>query len=142
MTHAHLPGAPRRPITPPIVGTFYCLAGLVCAAAGASLLLPRGAFVWMWSIKPAAYRQLLAMAPWSGLGFCLLSMAMALTSIGCFKRKRWGWVSAVAIFAINGLADAARLVGGEVFEGFIGVIAASVILYLLSRPRVRLAFDG
>ncbi|MFZ2029964.1 MAG: hypothetical protein WAU68_06640 [Vitreimonas sp.] len=77
----------------------------------------------MWAIKPAAYRQLLVMAPWSGLGFCLLAMAMALTSVGCFRRKRWGWTLAVAIFAINGLADATRFLAGEVFEGLIGVLA-------------------
>lgn len=123
------------------MGAFYSLASLICAAAGASLLLPRGVFDWMWAIKPAAYRQLLVMAPWSGLEFCLLAMAMALTSVGCFKRKRWGCVLAVAIFAINGLADATRLAGGEVLEGLIGVIAASAILYVLSRPKIRRAFE-
>lgn len=96
----------------------------------------------MWRGKPAAYQQLLSMAPWSGGGFCLLAMAMALTSVGCFQRKRWGWMLAVAIFAINGLADAARLLAGEVLEGLIGVIAAGAILYSLSRPRVRAAFGN
>src|SRR5678809_1270988 len=107
----------RRPITPRIVGAFYCMASLICAAAGASILMPRGTFDWMWAIKPGAYEQLRAVAPWSGLGFCLLALAMALTSIGCFQRKRWGWLLAVAIFAINGLTDAARLFAGEVLEG-------------------------
>lgn len=131
----------RRPVTPMIVGVFYFSASLICAAAGLSLLLPRGAFDWMWAIKPAAYQQLLVMAPWSGIGFCLLAMAMALTSVGCFRRKPWGWVLAVAIFAINGLADASRVLAGEVLEGLIGVIAAGAILYLLSRPRIRRAFE-
>ncbi len=138
---AELPIAPHRPIAPLIVGAFYSLASLICVTAGASLLLPRGAFDWMWAIKPAAYRQLLAMAPWSGLGFCLLAVAMTVTAIGCFKRKRWGWVLSVAIFATNGLADAARLLAGEVLEGLIGVIAAGAIVYVLSRPRIRSAFE-
>ena len=73
----------RRPITPMIVGAFYFLASLICAAAGLSLLLPRGGFDWMWAIKPTAYQQL---------------------------------------FAINGLADASRVLAGEVLEGLIGVI--------------------
>ena len=133
---------PRRwPITPLIVGAFYCLASSICAAARASLLLPRGVFDWMWAVKPAAYQQLLTMAPWTGLGFCLLAVAIAFTSVGCFRAKGWGWTLAVAIFAINGLADAARLFAGEVLEGLIGVIAAGAILFALSRPKVRGAFE-
>jgi hypothetical protein len=93
----------------------------------------------MWRIKPAAHQQLLAMAPWTGIGFCLLAIAMALTSVGCFRRKRWGWT--LAIFAINGLADGTRLLSGEVLEGLVGVIAAGAILYALSRPNVRRAFE-
>lgn len=130
----------RRPITPMIVGSFYSLASLVCASAGISLLLPRGAFDWMWAIKPAAYERLRAMAPWSGLGFCLLALAMAITAVGCFRRRRWGWLLAVAIFTINGLADAARLIAGDVLEGLIGTVAAGAIVYALLRPNVRGAF--
>ena len=132
---------PRRPITPMVVGAFYLLASLICAAAGVSLLLPRGGFDWMWTIKPAAYNQLLAMGPWSGIGFCLLAMAMALTSVGGLRRKRWGWLLAVAIFATNGIADAARLLAGEVLEGLIGVIVAGAILYVLSRRQIRRTFE-
>jgi len=68
-------------------------------------------------------------------------MAMALTSVGCFQRKRWGWLLAVEIFATNGLAGAARLLAGEVVEGHIGVIAAGAILYVLSRLKIRRAFE-
>ncbi len=131
----------RRSITPTIVGVFYALATLICATAGVSLLEPSGAFAWIWSIKPTAYQQLLAMTPWTGIGFCLLAIAMALTALGCLRRKRWGLTLAVAIFAINGLADAARLFAGEVLEGLIGVLAVAAILYGLSRPSVRLAFN-
>ena len=66
---------------------------------------------------------------------------MALTSVGCFRRKRWGWLLAVAIFALNGLADAVRLLTGAVLEGLIGVIAAGAILYVLSRPKIKRAFE-
>ncbi|MCC6789100.1 MAG: hypothetical protein IT547_14795 [Hyphomonadaceae bacterium] len=71
----------------------------------------------------------------------MLAMAMALTSVGCFQRKRWGWLLAVEIFATNGLAGAARLLAGEVVEGHIGVIAAGAILYVLSRLKIRRAFE-
>ena len=133
---------PRSPITPIVVGAFYFLASLICAAAGVSLLLPRGALDWMWAIKLAAYEQLRVIAPLTGFGFCLLAVAMALTSVGCFRRKRWGWMLAVVIFSINGLTDAARLFAGDVLEGLVGVVAAGAIVYGLSRPRVRRSFDG
>ena len=136
-----LPIPRRHSITPAVLGAFYRLASVICAAAGISLLLPRGVLDWMWTIKPAAYQQLLAMAPWTGIGFCLLATLMALTSVGCFRRKRCGWMLAVAIFAINGLADGARLLAGEVLEGLAGVIAVGAILYALSRQNVRAAFE-
>lgn len=141
MVQAAKPIRPRRPITPLIVGGFYFLACAICSAAAASLLLPGPAFEWMWAIKRPAYQQLLAMAPWSGFGFAALAIAMALTSVGCFQAKRWGWVMAVAIFAVNGVADGARLFAGEVLEGLIGVVTAGAILYALSRPKMRDAFD-
>ena len=60
----------------------------------------------------------------SGIG---LAMARAFAKAG-------------ANVVINGFGDAAQLVMGRILEGGIGVAAAGVILFCLSRPRVRGGF--
>lgn len=97
---------------------------------------PRGACDWMWAIKPFAYLTLRAIAPWGGIGFLLLAAAMSLTAFGGLQHRRWGWTLAVAIFVVNALADAARLIAGDVLEGLIGTLAAGAIVYALLRPNV------
>src|SRR5215213_2391167 len=109
--------AERKTVVPATLSWFFALAACLCLAAGISILAPDTPLRAMWAIKPTEYGQLLDLAPWSGSGFLLLSAAMAATSWGVIRRKRWGWASAIAIFAINGAGDAARLLMGNVVEG-------------------------
>jgi len=77
---------------------------------------------------------------WLGPAFLTLAIVMVSASIGCFRRHIWGWWLAVAIFVVNGLSDVAQIFMGHFLEGGIGVAAAGVILFYLSRPNVRGAF--
>lgn len=127
----------RRPVTPIAAGLFFAMATVLTAAAGVSLLTPHGPLDVMWRIKPRDHETLLAMGPLVGFGFCGLSIAMAAASFGCFARLRWGWGLALAIFIVNGLADAARIPFGSPWEGIFGVTVVAVIVWWLTRPRVR-----
>ncbi|MEP6967010.1 MAG: hypothetical protein ABI906_02915 [Pseudomonadota bacterium] len=122
------------------MGLFFALAMVLTAAAGASLLSPNGPLDVMWRLKPSEHAILLRMGPLVGIGFIGLSAAMMATSVGCFARRRWGWGLAVAIFVVNGLADAARVLGGAPVEGALGVTVATLIVWWLTRPRVRRLF--
>lgn len=132
---------PLKPLAPKVLGLFFALATFICLTAGISLLWPETPLSGIWAIKPREYRELLALAPWSGLGFTILAVLMATTSFATFQRTKWGWRLAIVIFAVNGAADAARLVMGDVFEGAIGVVVAGAILVVLSRSSVRSVFD-
>jgi uncharacterized membrane protein YccC len=77
---------------------------------------------------------------WLGPAFLMLAIVMVSASIGCFRRRIWGWWLAVAIFLVNGLSDVAQIFMGHFLDGGIGVAAAGVILFYLSRPHVRGAF--
>jgi hypothetical protein len=94
----------------------------------------------MWRIKPAEYARLLTMGLWPALGFLLLSPLMAAASVGLFRRRRWAWWLAVVIFAVNATADALRGASGAYIEGAIGVAATVLVLWWLTRPRVRALF--
>ena len=132
----------RQPLTPRLLGLFFAFATLMCGLAGATLLNPGGALDGIWQIKPDEHRQLLAMGPKVGLGFLALAFVMLLASIGTFRRRRWAWPLALAIFTVNALGDAARIPMGAAAEGLIGIAATGLILWWLTRPKVRGQFDS
>ena len=105
-----------------------------------ALLAPGSAFEEVWGLYPARRSLLMPYRAWLAPGFLLLAIAMALASIGCFRRRRWGWRLAVAIFVVNGLGDLAQLLFGHFLEGGIGVAVAGAILCYLSRPATRSLF--
>lgn len=109
--------------------------------AGTSLLSPGGALDGIWRIKPDEHRQLLALGPAVGAGFLGLALVMLLASYGAFRRRRWAWPLALAIFAANALGDAARIPFGAAVEGLVGIAATGAILFWLTRPKVRGQFD-
>ena len=124
-----------------MLGLFFAFATAMCTLAGLSLLTPSGPLDAIWRWKPDEHARLLALGPAVGAGFLLLALAMAAACYGAFARKRWGLRLAMAIFAVNALADAARMPFGGMWEGLIGLVVTAAILWWLSRARVRRSFD-
>jgi len=95
----------------------------------------------IWRLYPARRASLMPYHDWLGPGFLMLAVVMVAASIGCFRQREWGWWLTVAIFAANGLSDAAQIVLGHFLEGGVGVAVAGAILFYLTRPKVRGLFD-
>jgi hypothetical protein len=129
-----------RPLTPVLLTVFFLFGTVMTALAGASLLMP-GALNWIWLRKPEEHRLLAALGPLVATGFIGLSVLMALTAYGVWRRRRWGWALAAIIFAVNGLSDLARAVTGSLWEGLLGAAIAALILWWLFRPSVRELFS-
>jgi hypothetical protein len=123
-----------------ILGAFFALATAILVAVGVALLFPGSMMDGIWSLYPARRGLLIPYHAWLGPAFLVLALAMAAASVGCFRRRRWGWRLAIAIFAINGLGDVMQLLTGRILEGATGVAAAGAILFYLYRPKVRDAF--
>ena len=126
--------------TPQILGTFFALATIILLCAGMALVWPGAFFDAIWDLAPSREAQLMPWRTIAGPGFLGLAVIMAVASIGCFGAKQWGWGLAVIIFSINGLGDLVQIFLGRVTEGLVGVAAAAIILYWLSRMNVRAAF--
>jgi len=94
----------------------------------------------IWKLYPARRAVLMPYRGWLGPAFLTLAIVMASASIGCFRRRIWGWWLAVVIFLINGLSDAGQILIGHFLEGSIGVAVAGVLVFYLSRPHVRGVF--
>jgi hypothetical protein len=121
--------------------SFFLAATLMCAVAGITVLFPDTPLSVIWQIKPDAFAQLVALWPWSGIGFLLLSGFMGAAAWGCLRRRLWGWRMALAIFAANGLGDLGQIFAGRTLEGTLGVAVVLVTVFWLTRPKVRAAFQ-
>ncbi len=126
--------------TPFLLGLFFGFAALVTLGVGTALLWPDSVAQVLWSLYEARRALLMPYRAWLGPGFVLLGLVMTAASFGCFARRPWGRWLACAIFAVNGLSDIVQLAAGNVAEGAVGVTAAGLLLYWLTRPPVKDAF--
>jgi hypothetical protein len=66
----------------------------------------------VWRLNPHAYRHLAPLGKFVGIPFLVLSALLALTAVGWFKRRFWGWLLAVAVIATQVLGDVVRIASG------------------------------
>jgi hypothetical protein len=121
----------------------FLFFGATMAGLAATTLLWRGTVLdRAWTLNPTAYRQLSPLGSKVGILFLILSAALAVSGIGWFRHRLWGWRLAVAIIATQVLGDIINLVRGDWLRGATGVmIAGALLLYLLS-SRIRAEFSG
>jgi hypothetical protein len=129
----------RRSLGVFLIALFFAIATCILLGVGTALLLPGSKLEVIWKLYPARRAVLMPYRVWLGPGFLILAIVMASASIGCFRRRIWGWWLAVDIF-FNGLSDAGQILIGHFLEGGVGVAVAGVIRFYLSRPHVRGAF--
>ena len=126
--------------TPILLGVFFALATLILVSVSTALFFPGSAAEVVWKAYEARRAMLIPYRVWLAPGFLALAAVMAAASFGCFSRRNWGRHLAIAIFAVNGAGDVVQLFIGHILEGTIGVTAAGLLIYWLSRPSVKEAF--
>lgn len=94
----------------------------------------------MWLLNPRAYNQLAPFGKAAGIAFQLLATALAISAVGWFQRRLWGWRLAVAIIATQVLGDLVNIFLGHVVKGAIGVVIAGALLLYLLRADMKAAF--
>jgi hypothetical protein len=85
-------------------GDFFAVAAGVLAGVGVALQFPGSAMDATWNLRPARRTLLMPYRVWLGPGFLAVAVAivMLFACIGCFVHRKWGWLLAVAIIAVNG----------------------------------------
>lgn len=79
--------------------------------------------------------------PWSIALDVLVGLAMLYVAWGLFVLRSWAWVVTLGIQAINGLFAIVALVNApRAVAPWIAVAIAGVVIFYLTRPRVRMAF--
>ncbi len=122
------------------IGIFLFFGAVMASLAGITLLSRGTVLEWMWTLNPAAHKQLVPFGPAAGILFLLRGAALAVAGAGWFKRRLWGWRLAVAIIATQVLGDLVNALRGEVVKGAIGFTIAGALLFYVLRSEVRATF--
>jgi hypothetical protein len=122
------------------VAAFLFFGAAMASLAATTLIFPGTFLDRAWRLNPVAYAQLSPLGPPIGIGFSLLAVALAAAAIGWLRRRRWGWVLAVIIIAIQIVGDVANLLRGDVLKGSVGVAIAGALLFYMTCREVRVAF--
>ena len=130
-----------RPLGVTALSIFFCVATLITTIAAVSLFFANGFLEPIWRLNPRGRASLGAFGIWAVLLFSLVGLACAIAALGLWRKRRWGYFTAIAVLSINLLGDLINVVSGNEPRAIIGVpIAALIIIYLL-RPKVRTFFS-
>jgi NADH:ubiquinone oxidoreductase subunit 2 (subunit N) len=126
-----------KPIGFYLTGIFLSLAALLLLVAGITLVWPGTPMDAIWLVNEKSHVELTAYALSIGILFLILSQVFVLTARGWFKQRKWGWLSTIGIFAANIAGDMVRLVSGDFAGGLMGIAIAGLIIFYLTRPRIK-----
>ncbi|HEX3809436.1 MAG TPA: hypothetical protein VH000_09775 [Rhizomicrobium sp.] len=124
-----------------LIAVFFAIATAILLVTGVALLWPGTFLDQIWHLNESRRALLMPYRIFLAPRFIIMALPMALASVGCFLRRRWGWWLTLAIFLVNGLGNAAQLFVGHIMEGMIGVGVAALLIAFLLRPRVRAIFS-
>jgi hypothetical protein len=131
--------APPRALT--AIGIFLIFATCMASLAAITLTFPGTPLDLAWNLNARAYTDLKPLGPIIGIPFSLLALSLGMSAIGWFRRRRWGWLLATIIIAIQIPGDIINAATGHLIQGLIGAIIASALLFYLLRRSVRCAFS-
>jgi len=127
---------PRAFVVVALAG-FFVFGCAVSSLALASLLLPSSPLRYIWRINPRALEAFGSMGSWAYLMLVVIAAVCALSAVGVWRRRRWGYALAIAILAANMVGDAANAVFGNEHRAAAGVLIVGVLLVYLTRSKVR-----
>jgi hypothetical protein len=119
------------------IGVFFLFGAIMAAFAAATLLKPGTVLDRLWALNKTGHSQLLSLGKGAGIGFAVLSALLCAAAVGWFRRRYWGWVLGTTIIAINAAGDLVNGVMGERLKGAVGVAIAGLLLFYMTRSRVR-----
>jgi hypothetical protein len=131
---------PPKPAALAAIGVFLFFGATMATLAAVTLLWRGTVLDRIWTLNPAAYRELAPLGRGVGILFLVLAIALAAAFFGWSKRRLWGWRLAVAIVITQILGDVINCLRGDWSRGGIGVFVAGGLLLFISRPSLKKVF--
>jgi uncharacterized membrane protein (DUF2068 family) len=130
----------KRPIGITALSVFSLVGAIVAGVAAFSLAFPGSRLESMWQLNPRGQQAFERMHSWAVVLLVGVSGASAITGIGLWRLRRWGYALAVAGFSVHLIGDILSVVSGAEPRAIVGVPIVVGLLVYLSRPHVRSAF--
>jgi uncharacterized membrane protein (DUF2068 family) len=127
----------NRPGGVTALSIFFLAGALISLTASISLLFPNSFLLPIWRLNPRAQVAFASIGWWAIVLMLLVCVACLVAGIGLWRGARWGHRVAVAMIAINLIADIVNTVLGTEPRAIIGVPIAALILWYLLSKRVR-----
>ena len=120
--------------------SFFCVLGtLASGLAAVMLIMPGSSLDVLWRLNPHAHEGFVEMGRWSVFVMSTVCLACASAAWGLWRRRIWGYWTAVTILTVNLVGDAINAFLLRDWRTLIGLpIAGLMIAYLL---RKRSIFD-
>ena len=116
---------------------FFVFGCAMSSLALASLLLPSSPLRYIWRINPHALEAFESMGLWAYLMLVVVAAVCALSAVGVWRRRRWGYALAVSVLAANMVGDAANAAFGNEPRAVVAVLIVAAVLAYLARSKVR-----
>jgi hypothetical protein len=129
---------------PPGVTALACFFGFGTLASGlsfVSLLTPGGPLEPVWRLNPRAHEVFSRMGAWALLLLGIVCLACSACAYGFFKGFRWSYWLGIGGLLVNLTGDLVNSALGIEPRAVVGVPVVALILWYLSRSKVR-AFFG
>ncbi|HEX5041508.1 MAG TPA: hypothetical protein VFV75_01315 [Candidatus Polarisedimenticolaceae bacterium] len=130
-----------RPVGITALALFFALGTAISTLAAASLLVPGCALEPMWRLNPRARTAFAGMGVLAPLLLVPVSVACALAAVGLWRRRPWGYWTALGLLAVHGIADVLNGFLGTEPRAMVGIPIVLALLVYLRRPAVRGAFQ-
>jgi hypothetical protein len=123
------------------IGVFFVFGATMAAYAALTLAFPGTPLDALWALNKGGHQGLLWLGRIAAIPFMVLSVALACTAVGWFRRRRWGWILGVTVIGINMAGDLSQVAMGERLKGVVGVVIAGAVLIYMTRPAIKRIFS-
>ena len=132
----------RRPLGITALSLFSFAGAILAGVAASSLAVPGSPLEPIWRLNPRGHAGLARLNGWAVPLLAGVSGACAVTGVGLWRRRRWGYALAVAGLSVHIAADTWNVVSGTEPRAIVGIPIVAALLVYLRRPDVRRAFAG
>ena len=130
----------RRPLGVTLLGCLFAFGTFATGLSAVALLTPGGPLEPIWRLNPRGHELFGRMGAWAPIALGVVCAACGLAAFGFFTGRRWGYRLGVGVLAVDLLGDVVNWATGFEPKAFVGVPIVALLLWYLSRPKVRAFF--
>jgi hypothetical protein len=124
------------------LSTFFAAGTIISFTSSISLLFPNSFLQPMWKLNPRSLDAFHRMGLWAIVLMFVVSISCGLAAYGLWNGKLWGYRIAIGMLIINLIGDIYNFGSGIEPRAFIGVPIVILILFFITKPKIKEYFTN